>query len=108
MPAKLQLLAVLAFAVAMLFIENQIQRLEDSRSRLGEKCGCFRNFKIKSNTFFLSSTLILMFKLGGGGEAQNSQASHLCALQFLQLGVFLELSGHKVKTYEMYILLMFP
>lgn len=34
MPAKLQLLAVLAFAVAMLFIENQIQRLEDSRSRL--------------------------------------------------------------------------
>lgn len=44
MPAKLQLLAVLAFAVAMLFIENQIQRLEDSRSRLGEKWGCNRNF----------------------------------------------------------------
>lgn len=64
MPAKLQLLAVLAFAVAMLFIENQIQRLEDSRSRLGEKCGCIRNFKIKSNSFFLSSTLMLMFKLG--------------------------------------------
>lgn len=39
MPPKIQLLAVLAFGVAMLFIENQIQKLEDSRARLGKsKC----------------------------------------------------------------------
>lgn len=36
MPSKLQLLAVLAFAVAMLLIENQIQKLEESRARLGK------------------------------------------------------------------------
>ncbi|KAM8874749.1 heparan sulfate 2-O-sulfotransferase 1 isoform 2-T2 [Spinachia spinachia] len=34
MPAKVQLLAVMAFALAMLFIENQIQRLEESRAKL--------------------------------------------------------------------------
>jgi hypothetical protein len=33
---KLQLLAVVAFTVAMLFLENQIQKLEESRSKLGE------------------------------------------------------------------------
>lgn len=37
MPPKLQLLAVVAFAVAMLFLENQIQKLEESRSKLGEE-----------------------------------------------------------------------
>lgn len=36
MPPKLQLLAVVAFAVAMLFLENQIQKLEESRAKLGE------------------------------------------------------------------------
>ena len=36
MPPKFQLLAVLAFGVAMLFIENQIQNLEDSRAKLGK------------------------------------------------------------------------
>lgn len=36
MPPKIQLLALLAFAVAVLFIENQIQRLEESRVRLGK------------------------------------------------------------------------
>lgn len=40
MPAKFQLLAVLVFAVAMLFIENQIQRLEESRARLGKNKTC--------------------------------------------------------------------
>ncbi|XP_008759717.1 heparan sulfate 2-O-sulfotransferase 1 isoform X1 [Rattus norvegicus] len=34
MPPKLQLLAVVAFAVAMLFLENQIQKLEESRAKL--------------------------------------------------------------------------
>ncbi|XP_057194983.1 heparan sulfate 2-O-sulfotransferase 1 isoform X1 [Triplophysa rosa] len=34
MPPKFQLMAVLAFGVAMLFIENQIQDLEDSRAKL--------------------------------------------------------------------------
>ncbi|KAM9796501.1 heparan sulfate 2-O-sulfotransferase 1-like [Syngnathus typhle] len=34
MPPKLQLLVVLTFAVTMLFIENQIQRLEESRAKL--------------------------------------------------------------------------
>ncbi|XP_062280690.1 heparan sulfate 2-O-sulfotransferase 1 [Scomber scombrus] len=34
MPPKIQLLALLAFAVTVLFIENQIQRLEESRTRL--------------------------------------------------------------------------
>ncbi|KAA8589263.1 hypothetical protein FQN60_012628 [Etheostoma spectabile] len=34
MPAKFQLLAVLTFGVAMLFIENQIQKLEESRAKL--------------------------------------------------------------------------
>ncbi|XP_071983914.1 heparan sulfate 2-O-sulfotransferase 1 [Engystomops pustulosus] len=34
MPPKLQLLAVLTFGVAMLFLENQIQKLEDSRGKL--------------------------------------------------------------------------
>uniref|UniRef100_A0AAQ4NZG9 Heparan sulfate 2-O-sulfotransferase 1b n=1 Tax=Gasterosteus aculeatus aculeatus TaxID=481459 RepID=A0AAQ4NZG9_GASAC len=34
MPAKVQLLAVMTFALAMLFIENQIQRLEESRAKL--------------------------------------------------------------------------
>lgn len=38
MPPKLQLLAVVAFAVAMLFLENQIQKLEESRSKLGAFC----------------------------------------------------------------------
>lgn len=36
MPPKIQLLALLAFAVTVLFIENQIQRLEESRTRLGK------------------------------------------------------------------------
>ncbi|XP_069378629.1 heparan sulfate 2-O-sulfotransferase 1 isoform X2 [Paralichthys olivaceus] len=33
-PSKIQLLAVMAFGVAMLFIENQIQSLEESRAKL--------------------------------------------------------------------------
>uniref|UniRef100_A0A3Q2D8Y9 Heparan sulfate 2-O-sulfotransferase 1b n=1 Tax=Cyprinodon variegatus TaxID=28743 RepID=A0A3Q2D8Y9_CYPVA len=36
MPPKIQLLAVLAFGVAMLLIENQIQRLDESRAKLGK------------------------------------------------------------------------
>lgn len=36
MSHKFQLMAVLTFGVAMLFIENQIQKLEDSRARLGK------------------------------------------------------------------------
>ncbi len=36
MPPKFQLLAVMAFGVAMLFIENQIQKLEESRAKLGK------------------------------------------------------------------------
>ncbi|TWW72774.1 Heparan sulfate 2-O-sulfotransferase 1 [Takifugu flavidus] len=36
MPPKFQLLALLAFAVAMFFLENQIQKLEESRGKLGE------------------------------------------------------------------------
>lgn len=40
MPPKLQLLALLAFAVAMFFLENQIQKLEESRGKLGELNGC--------------------------------------------------------------------
>ncbi|MEJ1276924.1 heparan sulfate 2-O-sulfotransferase 1 [Cricetulus griseus] len=39
MPPKLQLLAVVAFAVAMLFLENQIQKLEESRAKLGGRPG---------------------------------------------------------------------
>ncbi|MGH0182384.1 UNVERIFIED_CONTAM: hypothetical protein FKN15_009459 [Acipenser sinensis] len=34
MPPKFQLLAVLAFGVAMLFLENQVQKLEESRGKL--------------------------------------------------------------------------
>lgn len=34
MPPKIQLVSVLAFGVAVLFIENQIQKLEESRARL--------------------------------------------------------------------------
>lgn len=33
---KIQLLAVLAFGVAMLLIENQIQKLDESRAKLGK------------------------------------------------------------------------
>lgn len=36
MPPKFQLLAVMAFGIAMMFIENQIQKLEESRTKLGE------------------------------------------------------------------------
>ena len=36
MPPKFQLLAVLAFGVAVLFIENQVRKLEESREKLGE------------------------------------------------------------------------
>lgn len=36
LPPKLQLLAVLAFGLAVLFIENQIQKLDESRGKLGE------------------------------------------------------------------------
>lgn len=36
MPPKFQLLALLAFAVAMFFLENQIQKLEESRGKLGK------------------------------------------------------------------------
>lgn len=44
MPPKLQLLALLAFAVAMFFLENQIQKLEESRGKLGKfKDGCSPN-----------------------------------------------------------------
>lgn len=39
MPPKLQLLALLAFAVAMFFLENQIQKLEESRGKLGKFTG---------------------------------------------------------------------
>ncbi|XP_043554654.1 heparan sulfate 2-O-sulfotransferase 1 isoform X1 [Chiloscyllium plagiosum] len=35
MPPKLQLLGVVAFVIAMLFLENQIQKLEESRGKLG-------------------------------------------------------------------------
>lgn len=57
MPPKLQLLAVLAFAVAMLFIENQIQRLEDSRSRLGEQGGC--SFHPKHASYFIFKLVVV-------------------------------------------------
>lgn len=41
MPPKLQLLALLAFAVAMFVLENQIQKLEESRGKLGKfRAGC--------------------------------------------------------------------
>lgn len=43
---KIQLLAVLAFGVAMLLIENQIQKLDESRAKLGKtttKVGSPRN-----------------------------------------------------------------
>lgn len=33
---RIQLLAVLAFGVAMLLIENQIQKLDESRAKLGK------------------------------------------------------------------------
>lgn len=33
---KVQLLAILAFGLAMLFIENQIQKLDESRAKLGK------------------------------------------------------------------------
>lgn len=46
MPPKIQLLAVLVFAVAMLFIENQIQNLEESRAKLGESKTQVFKFKI--------------------------------------------------------------
>lgn len=36
MPPKFQLLALLAFAIAMIFLENQIQKLEESRGKLGK------------------------------------------------------------------------
>ena len=36
MPHKVQLLAILAFGLALLFMENQIQRIEESREVLGE------------------------------------------------------------------------
>ncbi|KAI5109302.1 heparan sulfate 2-O-sulfotransferase 1 isoform X1 [Silurus meridionalis] len=35
MPPKFQLLALMLFALAMLFIENQIRKLEESRGKLG-------------------------------------------------------------------------
>lgn len=37
MAVKFQLLALLAFAVAMLFLENQIHQLEESKGKLGEE-----------------------------------------------------------------------
>lgn len=40
MPPKFQLLAVMAFGVAMLFIENQIQKLDESRAKLGKLGNC--------------------------------------------------------------------
>lgn len=36
MPPKSQQLAVVVFVMAMLFLENQIQKLEESRSKLGK------------------------------------------------------------------------
>ncbi|KAI7807430.1 putative heparan sulfate 2-O-sulfotransferase 1 [Triplophysa rosa] len=49
MPPKFQLMAVLAFGVAMLFIENQIQDLEDSRAKLGLHGG--RSYAVRSYSF---------------------------------------------------------
>lgn len=37
MATKFQLLALLAFAVAMLFLENQVHQLEESKGKLGEE-----------------------------------------------------------------------
>lgn len=50
MAPKFYLLAVLAFGVAVLFIENQIQQLEESRAKLGKKkaSGFYRSLEIKS------------------------------------------------------------
>ncbi len=36
MPPKFQLLGLLAFAIVMIFLENQIQKLEESRGKLGK------------------------------------------------------------------------
>lgn len=53
MPPKLQLLALLAFAVAMFVLENQIQKLEESRGKLGKFrtgcCCCCRSSSIGSH-----------------------------------------------------------
>lgn len=40
MATKFQLLALLAFAVAMLFLENQVHQLEESKGKLGEEHLC--------------------------------------------------------------------
>ncbi|KAL6078624.1 hypothetical protein STEG23_020860 [Scotinomys teguina] len=57
MPPKLQLLAVVAFAVAMLFLENQIQKLEESRAKL---VPFICSFKLIRHIYFLNSTVFIL------------------------------------------------
>ena len=60
---KIQLLAVLAFGVAMLLIENQIQRLDESRARLGkstEKVG----YACEHGLFWLFAAWTKTYKQG--------------------------------------------
>ncbi|KAH1166995.1 hypothetical protein KIL84_016167 [Mauremys mutica] len=54
LPPKLQLLAVLTFGVAVLFLENQIQKLEESRGKLELPTIMMKEFSVViRNTFGL-------------------------------------------------------
>lgn len=72
MAPKFQLLALLAFAVAMLFLENQIHQLEESRGKLGEEQQLFllRALMIKT----LSTSIKCIMMMFGG----KSSRMHMC------------------------------
>ncbi|KAI3375129.1 hypothetical protein L3Q82_021646 [Scortum barcoo] len=71
MPPKLQLLALLAFAVAMFFLENQIQKLEESRGKLVVVHADSPQPLQPPGTFSTPSTLEQQLRVCGSGMAPS-------------------------------------
>lgn len=73
MAPKFQLLALLAFAVTMVFLENQIHQLEESRGKLGEEQHlCLLGALIIKHTFHTSRGVKMM----SGGRKPSRM--HVC------------------------------
>ncbi|KAJ8375320.1 hypothetical protein SKAU_G00059000, partial [Synaphobranchus kaupii] len=72
MPPKFQLLAMLAFGVTMLFLENQIQKLEESRGKLGLTSD-LRTTHAGQQTIILNSTCL---RLSGSDSSYTTSEEY--------------------------------
>uniref|UniRef100_A0A671MSE6 Heparan sulfate 2-O-sulfotransferase 1 n=1 Tax=Sinocyclocheilus anshuiensis TaxID=1608454 RepID=A0A671MSE6_9TELE len=61
MPPKFQLLALVAFAIAMIVLENQIQKLEESRGKLGKNLSFPMNRSQYADDLFNFLIIIYLF-----------------------------------------------